>query len=328
MRRVLVIGGTLFIGRELVRRLLERGDKVTILHRGRRNPFRGRTEEILCDRNDVLALERALRGSAFDYVFDNVYDWHRGTTGEQVRATARACGPSVRRYVFVSSVAVYGSGLDCRESSPLAGPDHPEPYCRNKADSERALLALRDRHGIDATTLRPPYIYGPHNPFYREAFFWDRLMAGRPILVPDDGSRLMQFVSVADLVTAALLACDKAAAAGRAYNVAHAKAVRQDALVRALAAAAGTSADLRYVPRETLHGLGGQEFSPPYYFGQYFDRPALTMNTSRAASELGFRAVSMSKGLGVAWNWYRSLDPALREAPDFTFEDRVLNAIS
>ncbi len=325
MRRVLVIGGTLFIGRELVDRLLERGDEVTILHRSRRNPYSGRARQIRCDRNDVRALERAVRGRGFDYVFDNVYDWGRGTTGAQVRAAAEAVGPALRRYVFVSSCAAYGDGLDRGEDSPLAGPDHPEAYCRNKADSERALLALHAERGIETATLRPPFIYGPRNPFYREAFFWDRLVAGRPILVPGDGSRLMQFVEVGDFVRAALLAAGRPAAAGRAYNVAHAQAVRQDEFVRALGEAAGIEPDLRNVSRETIHKLGGSVFAPPYYFGQYFDMPSITMDVSRARRELGFAAGSMADGLRRAWRWYRRAEA--RALPDFSFDDLALRAM-
>ena len=326
MAKVLVIGGTLFIGRELVRRLLERGDEVTILHRGARNPFDGQAAQIRCDRNDTEGFARAVRGGRHEYVFDNVYDWERGTTGDQVHAAAVACEGALRRYVFVSSCAAYGDGLDRSEDSPLAGADHPEAYCRNKADAERALLSLRAERGIEAATLRPPFIYGRNNPFYREAFFWDRLVAGRPILVPGDGSRLMQFVSVADLVEAALLAAASPAAAGRAYNVAHAEAVRQDDAVRALAAAAGIEPDLRYVSRETIHKMGGQVFAPPYYFGQYFDMPPITMDTRRARTELGFRTPTLADGFRDAWAWYRQLPPEQRVAPDFSFDDKVLAA--
>ena len=328
MARALVIGGTLFIGRELVRRLLDRGDDVTILHRGSGNPFAGRTDEIRCDRNNTEALARAVKGIEFDYVFDNVYDWDRGTTGDQVRAAALACFPALKRYVFMSSCAAYGEGLDRTEESPLAGPAHPDLYCRNKADSERALLALHTSHGVPTTTLRPPHIYGRHNPFYREAFFWDRMRAGRPILVPGDGSRLMQFVSVADLVKAAILAADVPNAEGRAYNVAHAQALRQDAVVRAIGAAAGIEPELRYVPREVIRGLGGREFEPPYYFGQYFDRPPITMDTSRARQELGLRTPTMVEGLRDAWTWYSGLSPKERAKPDFSFDDRVLASVN
>ena len=326
MSRVLVIGGTLFIGRELVRRFLDRGDDVTILHRGRRNPFAALTREIRCDRNDSDAMAKVLRDGRFEYVFDNVYDWQRGTTGGQVRAAAEGCDATLKRYVFVSSCAAYGDGLDRTEDSPLAGPRHPDAYCRNKADSERALLALHHERGIPAATLRPPFIYGRHNPFYREAFFWDRMMAGRPIIVPEDGSRLMQFVSVQDLVEAALLAAEVPAAAGRAYNVAHPSAVRQDEFVRMLGRAAATEPDLRYVPRETVRQLGGRVFEPPFYFGQYFDMPSITMDTSRAREELGLDPGSMASGLREAWAWYRTLSPEERVKPDFSFDDRVLGA--
>lgn len=324
MSRVLVIGGTLFIGRHLVQRLLDRGDEVTILHRSTRNPFGGHVREVHWDRNDTAGMVRVLQDGDYEYVFDNVYDWERGTTGEQVKAAAAACGPSLRRYVFVSSCAAYGDGLDRSENSPLAGPHYEDIYCRNKADSERALLALHADQGVPTATLRPPFIYGPNNPFYREAFFWDRLVAGRPILVPGDGSRLMHFVAVSDLADAALEVATRCVTAGRAYNIAHEDPLRQDDLVRLLASAAGIEPDLRPVPRETLTALGGKVFEPPLYFGQYFDMPAITLNTDRARAELGFRPPSMLKRMQEAWKWYREHG---RDGPDFSFDDKVLAAI-
>ena len=322
MSRVLVIGGNLFIGYELVKRLLERSDEVTILHRGLSTPFGERVANIRCDRNDTKAITRTVRDGAFEYVFDNVYDWERGTTGEQVRAAAAACGPGLRRYVFMSSCAAYGEGLDREEGlSPLAGPDNPEVYCRNKADSERALAALYAEEGVETVSLRPPYIYGPRNPFYREQFFWDRMARRRPIIVPGDGSRLMQFVFVRDLVDAAILAAESECAAGKAYNVAHPEPMRQDEFVRALGVAAGVEPELRYVPRETLEILGGGDFTPPHYFGQYFDRPPITMDISLARRDLGFQPTSHAQALSITYGEYVATD---RPSPDFSFDDRVL----
>jgi len=65
-RNILVIGGTLFIGRELVRRLLARGDRVTILHRGR-SPVPPEAKALVCDRNDTAAVRRSLAGRSFDW---------------------------------------------------------------------------------------------------------------------------------------------------------------------------------------------------------------------------------------------------------------------
>ncbi len=318
MRRTLVIGGTLFIGKALVRRLLERGDDVTILHRGAENPFAGQTREIRCDRNDSEAVSSALAGEDFEVVFDNVYDWARGTTASQVEAAARACGDGLERYVFMSSIAAYGTGLDHTEDDPLAPPDDPDSYCRNKADTERMLLGSPD---IPAVTLRPPYIYGPENPFEREQFFWDRLTAGRPIIVPGDGSRLMQFVLVDDLVDAALPASENGSGA---YNIANPTAVTQSEVVRALAAAAGVEARMELVSRERLEALGGGQLEPPYYFGQYFDMPPISQVISKARRELGFEPTPFGEGLRRTFEWYQSSE---RAAPDFSFDDRVLGGI-
>ena len=321
--RCLVIGGTLFVGRALVRRLLTRDDRVTILHRGKKNPFAGQTEEIHCDRNDAEAVRKVLRGKQFDVVFDNVYDWQRGTTAEQVEAAALASAEGLRRYVFISSVAAYGEGLDHDEDDPLAPLDHPFPYMRNKAGTERMLFRLYRERGFPAVTLRPPFIYGPENPFYREAFFWDRLLANRPIIVPGDGERLMQFVFVEDVARAAVLAAEKDEAVGRAYNVANPQPITQKEFLEALAQAAGKTAKMVFVPQEKLEAAGGKVFEPPLFFGQYLHLPPITEITTRAKRDLGFEATPFEKGLAETFAWYRTRD---RDKPDFSFDDKVLAA--
>jgi nucleoside-diphosphate-sugar epimerase len=214
MARVLVIGGTLFIGRALVNQLLARGDEVVIMHRGNGTPFGSRVGEIQCDRNDMAAVRTALAGRRFDVVYDNVYDWQRGTTADQVSAAALTAADGLRRYVFTSSVAVYGAGGEYDEDAPLVPSDYPNAYSVHKAESEHALFELQRRNGLPVATLRPAFIYGPHNPFDREAFFWDRLRAGRPIVVPDDGLRTMQWVHARDVARAALLAANEASPSG------------------------------------------------------------------------------------------------------------------
>src|SRR5688500_16453859 len=218
MARVLVIGGNLFIGRALVDQLLERGDEVVIMHRGSGTPYGDRVGEIRCDRNDVPAVRAALAGRRFDVVYDNVYDWQRGTTADQIRAAAEATadGPGLRRYVFTSSIAAYPPGGEYDEDAPLVPSDFPNVYGAQKADSERALFELQRSKRIPVATLRPAFIYGPHNPFEREAFFWDRLLADRPVVVPDDGRRTMQWVHVRDVARAAILAANDDTAVGHA----------------------------------------------------------------------------------------------------------------
>lgn len=320
MAQVLVIGGTLFIGRALVEQLLERGDDVTIMHRGRGSPYGDRVREIRCDRNDVDAVRAALRHETFDVVYDNVYDWERGTSGEQVAAAARAARP-VRRYVFTSSIAAYGSGMDHDERDELAPANHPAAYGRQKAESERALFHLQAAETIPVTTLRPAFIYGPMNPFDRESFFWDRIVAGRPVLIPGDGSRLMQWVHVHDVARAAILAAGDDAAAGSAYNLGNDPPVTQVQFVQALARAAGRDVQLAYVSREQIAAAGGELFRPPLYFGAYLDLPPLSVKVERVRAELGLELRPLDDGLRETFEWYRLQQ---RPQPDFSWEERLI----
>jgi nucleoside-diphosphate-sugar epimerase len=319
-----VIGGTLFIGRALVERLLERGDEITVMHRGSGTPHGDRVGEITCDRNDIGAVRAALAGRRFDVVYDNVYDWQRGTTADQVSAAAVAVAKGLQRYVFTSSVAVYPPGGEYDEDAALVPGDSPNAYARQKAESERLLFKLRQRNGIPVVTLRPAFIYGPNNPFERETFFWDRLLAGRPVVIPDDGLRTMQWVHVRDVARAAMLAANADVAVGRAYNLASYPAVTQNAFVEMLARIANRPANLVHVPRAHIERHGGQLFAPPYYFGAYLDIPPITVRTERVRSDLGLELTPLEEGLRETYRWYRRQQ---RPQPDFSWEDRLLVSV-
>jgi 2'-hydroxyisoflavone reductase len=322
MARILVIGGTLFIGRAIVERLIARGDDVVIMHRGASTPFGSRVDRIQCDRNDMAAVRAALEGRHFDIVFDNVYDWQRGTSAEQVNAAALAAANGLGRYVFMSSVAVYPPGGEYDEDAVLVADDVPNPYAAQKAASERALFALHDTGRVPVTTVRPAFVYGPHNPFEREAFFWDRILAGRPVIIPGDGTSTMQWVHVHDVAQAAIAAAEAPAAGGHAYNLAG-PPITQSAFVELLARIAGREPKLAHVPRERIAAAGGSLLAPPYYFGAYLDVPPITVRADRVRAELGVQLMSLEDGLADTFGWYRE---QTRPRPDFSWEDELLSS--
>ncbi|MEP6715913.1 MAG: SDR family oxidoreductase [Terriglobia bacterium] len=320
--RVLVIGGTLFIGKLLVKRLLAAGHEVTILHRKAEQPFGRRVRNVVADRNDAAAIRAGLAGQRFDAVYDIAYDWERGTTGQQVEATAKAIPGDLSRYIFMSSVAAYGDGLNHAEDDPLASDLHPDPYVRNKAGSERALFRMYHESRFPVVTMRPPFVYGPENPFYREAFFWDRIMRDRPVIIPGDGNRLMQFSYVNDLVEACFNALEKHTAPGRAFNVADEKPLTQVEVINELAKAVGKTATIVRVPREIINRNGGNAFVPPFYFGQYFDMPPITEAVGRVKRVLNVSLTPFASGLKETYKWY-TRHQSEREL-DFSFEERVI----
>ena len=321
---ILVIGGTLFIGRQLVCELVKAGHDVTILHRKPGHELGKKVSEIVADRSDAAAIRTALAGRKFDAVYDNVYDWQRGTTAAHVEGTIRALESGLKRYVFMSSVAAYGDGLNHHEGDALAPDDHPDPYVRNKATTERMLFRMHQRSGLPVVTLRPPFIYGPGNPYYREQFFWDRIREGRPIIVPGDGRRLMQFVFVKDLVWACLRALDEPNAVGHAFNISNARPLAQIDLVQALHDAAGKRTNVVRIPRDRLLAAGGHPMGPQLYFGMYFDLPPVTMVINKAQRVLKFKAIDFPTGLKETYRAYlkRPASPPL----DFTFEDNLLQS--
>lgn len=322
--RVLIVGGTLFIGRGLAKRLVDAGHDVTVLHRSSSTQPPEGTSALIADRNDGEAVRRAIAGRRFEVVFDNAYDWQRGTTGEQVAATARACASdALRRYVFMSSVAAFGGGLDHSEDDALAPPDHPESYVRNKADSERALFDMHLRDGLPAVTLRPPFVYGPGNPFYREAFFWDRLRDNRPIILPDHGQRLMQFVFVDDLVWCAERILQERRAVGKAFNIGNEYAVTQREAVEAFARAANVKLRFVNVPREMALAAGGHPMGPKLYFAMYYDLPPITMRIDRVKRLLGFEPTGFDQGLARTYDWWRRENSFPK--PDYSLEDVLID---
>ena len=321
---ILVIGGTNFIGRLLVTELCKAGHQVTILHRQPAHDFSKKVTNLQADRNDADALRSVLAGRSFEYVFDNVYDWERGTTANQVEATAKLVADGLKQYIFLSSVAAYGDGLNHHEGDALAPDDHPDPYVRNKATTERCLFRLHQRTGFPVVTLRPPFVYGPGNPYYREAFFWDRLRDDRSMILPGDGRRLMQFVHVKDLVHACLQLLETTGVAGHAFNIGNARPLAQLELVDLLAKVAGKEPKYVRLSRDRIFRAGGHPMGPNLYFGMYYDLPAITMVINRAQRILKFKPTDFLTGLREEYRWY--LKHRIYPEPDYTFEDALIAA--
>src|SRR5579872_1916286 len=321
--RVLVIGGTLFIGRLLVDELVKAGHDVAVLHRKPKHDLGRRVENLVGDRNEADSIREALSGRRFEVVFDNAYDWQRGTTAAQVEATVRACGDRLSRYIFLSSVATYGDGLNHKESDPLAPDYHNDPYVRHKATTERMLFRMHSHSGLPVVTFRPPFVYGPNNPFYREQFFWDRLRAGRPIVIPGDGHRLMQFAYVHDVVQAMIRAMVEPKAIGEAFNIGDTKPLTQVEVVEKLAKAANADPTLVRTPRDVIQQTGGSVMEEPYYFGEYFDLAPITMNIGKVTRVLKMKLTPFEVGLKETYRWYTRNHKS--RTAGFDFDDKLLS---
>jgi 2'-hydroxyisoflavone reductase len=318
--RALVIGGTQFMGRGIVERLVARGHEVTVLHRSSHHDLGPTVRNLRADRGDRSAVAAHLRQGRFEVIFDMAYDWSKGTSAADVEAAARSAGDHLHRYVFMSSIAAYGPGLNHIESESLAPDDAGDLYTAHKASTERMLFGLHAEIGLPVTTFRPPFVHGPRQPFYREQFFWDRLRAGRPIVLPDGGSAPMQWAFVDDVAEACVRAIEVPKSAGEAFNIGHA-ATTQRGFVELLGRVAGCQPRFVNVPRAQIHAAGGQLLGPNAYFGDYLDLLPHTEVVEKAPRVLGVSPTDFDAALAAGFAWYL-LQP--QRQVDHTVEDRLL----
>lgn len=319
--KILVIGGTQFMGRRIVERLLAGGHDVSVLHRSATHDLGPHVRNLKADRADLESVRRLIADQRVDLVFDLAYDFRNGTPAEQVVAAAMSAADGLQRYVFMSSVAAYGTGEDLPETAPLVADDHPNTYAVHKASAERALFSLNAETGLPVTTIRPPFVHGPRQPFYREQFFWDRILDGRPIILPDDGDTPMAWAFADDVAEACVRATSVPEAAGEAFNVGHVERLTHRTFVEALARAAGVEATLVPVPRAEIHAAGGQLMGGPLYFGEVLDLPPATGRVRKAPRVLGLDPTPLDDALEASFAGYRSRP---RRPVDYSFEDRLL----
>jgi 2'-hydroxyisoflavone reductase len=204
--RLLILGGTGFIGPHQVRYALGRGHRVTIFNRGRqKEAWPGPVEELLGDRDGNL---EALEGRDWDVCIDNPTSlpiW--------VRDAARVLEGHVGQYVFISTVSAYAANdSPADESAPLAvyqGADPMTETIQSLSADRRQLYGplkarcekeARAQYGEAATTIiRASLIVGPGDETDRFTYWPERLARGGEILAPGDGSDPVQFIDVRDL---------------------------------------------------------------------------------------------------------------------------------
>ena len=236
--RLLILGGTKFLGRHTVEAALAAGHEVTTFTRGRTNPeLFPEAEHLHGDRDGDLS---ALESRSWDGVVDT-----SGYVPRVARQSAELLRDAVQRYVFVSSISVYGDfGEPVTEGTPVAELDDPssedveEHYGALKAACERVVAEV---YGERSARVRAGLIVGPHDPTDRFTYWPRRIAAGGAVLGPGDPGAPVQFVDARDL--AAWLVQLALAGPGGTFNATGpAEPLRFDELLERARAAIGSDA--------------------------------------------------------------------------------------
>ena len=330
--RILVVGGTGFIGSFVVRQLSGTGHDVLVFHRGQTvADLPPSVDHMLGDRGDLHAFAGEFRRFAPDVVVDMILG-----TGRQAREVINVVKAIAPRVVVASSIDVYRAYGRVHGFEP--GPPDPIPLTEDsplreklrphsaeevgdaeyeKIEVERVVMGDPDLPG---TVLRLPAVYGPGDHLHR-LFPNIRRMDDnrRSILTQDDvaGWRLSRGY-VENVAAAIALAVTDERSTGRIYNVADAEALTQADWVRAVGKAAGWGGDIVVLPKEHMPN----HLRSPLEYDQHW-----VVDTTRIRDELGYtEAVPREEYLLRTVAWERANPPSEvnPEAFDYAAEDDAL----
>lgn len=312
MQNALVIGGTRFIGRHLVRELLAHEYDITLFNRGRHeNPFadNDRVGQFTGDRTSDAALAEAREAVDPGIVIDCVA-YYPG----EVRMATRVF-EDVAAYVFVSSGDAYGAEeIPKREDeTPLASctdeqavDNSPETYGNRKAESDRAVFEAAAA-GVNAMSVRPTIVYGPYDYTGRLRYWVDRLREHDRLLVPGDGTNIHHLVGVAS-VARAIRTVAEAGTPGEAYNVADRRVLTLQRVLERIAAAVDRDPQLVYVSPRAL----AKHEVDPTAFPLYNPQPHIL--ATQKLFELGWEPVAPATAIAAAAT--ADYEPARDPGPD------------
>ncbi len=310
--RILIMGGTRFIGVYLTKILVEQGHEVVLFNRGNKPaPVEG-VKQIQGDRTDASQLKEKLSSEQFDAVFDN-----NGRELGDTQPLAEIFKDRVQHFVYMSSAGVY---LKSDQLPHIEGdPVDPKSRHKGKHETEAYLAQL----GLPWTSIRPTYIYGPQNYNDLEAWFFDRIVRDRPIPIPGNGLHITQFGHCQDLAKAMAAVLGNEAAVGQIYNISGDRFVTFDGLARACVEAAGKSPDtvqlVHYDPKQFDFG---KRKAFPLRVQHFF------ASVNKAMTELNWKPeYDLLGGLKDSFqNDYQASGRHKTEV-DFSLDDEILKAV-
>jgi 2'-hydroxyisoflavone reductase len=320
-KRILILGGTGFIGPKTIDAAIARGHTITIFNRGKREklqPLAQKVEHLYGNRDPRLPADEAnpqgspvglaqLEGKKWDVVIDN-----SGYFPRHVEASAKLLATNADRYIYISSISAYADnpatgGDETTKLAELAEPtvetmgDAGENYGGLKVACERAVTAA---FGVDRSTIvRPGYIVGPGDPTDRFTYWPWRIAAGGEVLAPGSPDDPLQWIDARDLADWLVTLAERGTT-GTFNAVGPEQPGRWGTVLDTCVAASGNKAKLTWVPVDWLakHEMGGEDsfpiWAPPVDKMAGFHR---WKNQRARSAGLTFRSIDDTVKSLLAW---------------------------
>jgi nucleoside-diphosphate-sugar epimerase len=336
--RVLILGGTGYIGSHVVKQMAEKGHEVTIIHRGRsRVDLPEGVSGLIFDRRDLTAHVPQLRKLAPDVVIDMI-----PRTAQESWSVAKAITGVASRLIVVSSIDVYRAYNRLRKKEPGAPDATPlkedaplreqlYPYRGVAVDAlhtayeyEKILVERLTQSEVDlqSTILRLPVVYGPNDPQVRVFDYLRRMDDGRQTILLGKQQSKWQLTRgyVADVATAVVLAGEDQSSGNHVYNIGEQDALSEIEWVKQVGSAAGWAGEVVTIEDEAL----------PTHLSQDYDwRQHLTIDSDAFRARFDWKEVMpRDKALALTVAWQRENPPATVDLDKFDYEaeDEVLQS--
>jgi 2'-hydroxyisoflavone reductase len=301
--KVLILGGTEFVGRAFVDEALAADWEVTTLNRGS-SPAPDGVTALHGDRNEADGLT-ALGDSEWDVVVDT-WSW----APVAVRRSATLLRDRTEHYVYVSSRSVYADPLPAGadETAPLviADPDdeHFDDYARAKAGAE---LAVVEEFGVRAILARAGLIIGPRENIGRLPWWLNRIAAGGSVLAPGTPDAGIQYVDARDLAAFSLSAA-KRGQAGPFNVVSPVGQATMGDLLEACVQVTESDAELRWTDHDKILAAGVQPWTElPIWLPPGEDHEAMHQGDVAKAVAAGLRIRPLQETVADTWSWLQSI---------------------
>ncbi|WP_338941965.1 SDR family oxidoreductase [Fusobacterium nucleatum] len=197
MKKILIMGGNQFVGKEIAKNFLEKDYTIYVLNRGTRKNIEG-VFFLKVDRDNLIEMENILKDIEVDIIVDvSAY------TEEQVDILHKVMKNGFKQYILISSASVYNNiectpvNEGCQTGENLIWGD----YAKNKYLAEKKTIENSNLYNFKYTIFRPFYIYGIGNNLDRENYFFSRIKYNLPIFIPSKNN-IIQFGYVEDLALA------------------------------------------------------------------------------------------------------------------------------
>ena len=214
MKKILIMGGNQFVGKEIAKKFLEKNNTVYVLNRGTRKNIEG-VIFLKTDRDNYIEMKNTLKDIEVDVIVDvSAY------TEEQVNILHKVMKNKFKQYILISSASIYNN-IKCtpvNEENQTGENLIWGDYAKNKYLAEKITIENSNLHNFKYTIFRPFYIYGIGNNLDRENYFFSRIKYNLPIFIPSKNN-IIQFGYVEDLALAIESSIDNSDFYNQIFNI-------------------------------------------------------------------------------------------------------------